>query len=259
MKATEQGSSGQLRIGQLAALAATTSRAIRHYHAIGLLPEPERDQSGYRRYGAEHLVRLIRIRRLRSLEMPLEQISGHLAGESGDPGDLAAALRSLAADLSREIEKLQEIRARALELAASTQLADPMDIWQTALRRHALLGETAEVPAPEREAVELLDALHPHGIDGIIEQASALLSEPDRTAELGALLERFRGLTDDSAETDELAAAIAAAVPRPQSTSPAIDVEAMESLIGDRFTAAQRQCMRRVRELLEAGAKPTRP
>ena len=67
VQATEQRSSGQLRIGQLAALAATTTRTIRHYHAIGLLPEPERDESGYRRYGAEHLVRLIRIRRLRSL------------------------------------------------------------------------------------------------------------------------------------------------------------------------------------------------
>ncbi|MGH2891828.1 MAG: MerR family transcriptional regulator [Solirubrobacteraceae bacterium] len=258
MNATKQGSGGQLRIGQLAVLAATTSRAIRHYHAIGLLPEPERDQSGYRRYGAEHLVRLIRIRRLRSLEMPLEQITTHLAGNSGEPGDLAAALRSLAADLSREIEKLQEIRARALELAASTHLADPIDIWQTALRRHTLLGETAAVPAREREAVELLDALHPHGIDGVIEQASELLSEPDRTAELGALLERFRGLTDESGQIDDLAAAIAAAVPRPHSTSPVIDVEAMESLIGGRFTAAQRQCMRRMRGLLEAGAKPTR-
>ena len=41
-----------LTIGQLAAYAGVTVRAVRHYHQIGLLPEPERDASGYRRYGA---------------------------------------------------------------------------------------------------------------------------------------------------------------------------------------------------------------
>ena len=41
-----------LTIGQLAAYAGVTVRTVRHYHQIGLLPEPERDASGYRRYGA---------------------------------------------------------------------------------------------------------------------------------------------------------------------------------------------------------------
>ncbi len=41
-----------LTISQLAAYAGVTVRAVRHYHQIGLLPEPERDASGYRRYGA---------------------------------------------------------------------------------------------------------------------------------------------------------------------------------------------------------------
>lgn len=41
-----------LTIGHLAAHTGVTVRAIRHYHHIGLLPEPERDASGYRRYGA---------------------------------------------------------------------------------------------------------------------------------------------------------------------------------------------------------------
>jgi DNA-binding transcriptional MerR regulator len=35
-----------LTIGDLARLAGTT---VRHYHAIGLLDEPPRDESGYRR------------------------------------------------------------------------------------------------------------------------------------------------------------------------------------------------------------------
>ncbi len=40
-----------LTIGQLAAYAGVTVRAVRHYHQVGLLPEPERDASGYRRGG----------------------------------------------------------------------------------------------------------------------------------------------------------------------------------------------------------------
>jgi len=41
-----------LTISELASYAGVTVRAVRHYHAKGLLAEPERDHSGYRRYGA---------------------------------------------------------------------------------------------------------------------------------------------------------------------------------------------------------------
>jgi MerR family regulatory protein len=39
-----------LRIGDAAALMQITPKAIRVYHEYGLLPEPERDASGYRRW-----------------------------------------------------------------------------------------------------------------------------------------------------------------------------------------------------------------
>ena len=35
-------------IGQLASYAGVTIRAVRHYHQVGLLPEPDRNASGYR-------------------------------------------------------------------------------------------------------------------------------------------------------------------------------------------------------------------
>ena len=53
-----------LTIGQLASYAGVTVRAVRHYHAKGLLPEPERDRSGYRRYDAHAVVELIKVRTL---------------------------------------------------------------------------------------------------------------------------------------------------------------------------------------------------
>ncbi len=50
-----------MRSRKPASLAGVTVRTIRHYHQIDLLAEPPRDANGYRRYGVQHLVRLLRI------------------------------------------------------------------------------------------------------------------------------------------------------------------------------------------------------
>lgn len=63
-----------LTIGQLAAYAGVTIRAVRHYHRIGLLAEPERDASGYRTYDAAAVVHLIRIRTLAQAGVPLARV-----------------------------------------------------------------------------------------------------------------------------------------------------------------------------------------
>ena len=44
---------------ELAELAGTTIKAVRHYHEHGLLEEPRRAVNGYKQYGAGHLVRLL--------------------------------------------------------------------------------------------------------------------------------------------------------------------------------------------------------
>ncbi|MFT7837798.1 MerR family transcriptional regulator [Saccharothrix sp. BKS2] len=54
----------QVEIGDAAAFAGTTPRAVRHYHEIGLLPEPERGADGRRRYGYDDVIRLLWIRRM---------------------------------------------------------------------------------------------------------------------------------------------------------------------------------------------------
>ena len=60
-----------LTISRLATYAGVTVRAVRHYHQIGLLPEPERTYSGYRTYDAAAVVRLIQIRTLADAGVPL--------------------------------------------------------------------------------------------------------------------------------------------------------------------------------------------
>ena len=51
---TESPDGSLITIGQLAALAGVSSRTIRYYEELGILPEPERSVGGTRRYSREH-------------------------------------------------------------------------------------------------------------------------------------------------------------------------------------------------------------
>lgn len=103
---------------ELAELAGTTVNTVRHYHRSGLLEEPERMSNGYKQYRARHLVRLLQIRRLRDLGVPLAQIES--VGSAGDT--TKEALLAIDADLAASIERLQRARAeiRAIVDGAST-------------------------------------------------------------------------------------------------------------------------------------------
>ena len=106
---------------ELAELAGTTLRAVRHYHQVGLLAEPQRRSNGYKQYGVTHLVRLLRIKRLVDLGFTLPQIAD--LGELDDHP--AEALRTLDADLTATIDRLQHARTELrdlLERAAPTDL-----------------------------------------------------------------------------------------------------------------------------------------
>lgn len=241
-----------LRIGELAELAATTPRAIRHYHRLGLLAEPERDESGYRRYGPRHLVRLVRIRRLRSVGMPLQRIAENVGTDSTDI-DLASTLRSLADEIEQQIRGLTDLRARVLDIAASGSLSDPATTWEAELRRHDVLEQSVELPPAEQTAARLIDSLHPEGIQGMIDQTASLFSDPSVRQRLGALLDRFEALPDDASDETiaALAADYAAAVPAPATRPPTIDTGTMERLLGGRLSPVKLRCLRSVRALLE--------
>ncbi|GAB2487873.1 MerR family transcriptional regulator [Promicromonospora xylanilytica] len=84
----------QVKIGDAAAFAGTTPRAIRHYHEIGLLPEPERGSDDRRRYGYEDMIRLLWIRRMADAGIALDDIRDAFAdtasagaGDDGSDGD----------------------------------------------------------------------------------------------------------------------------------------------------------------------------
>lgn len=72
-------------IQEIARLAGTTSRTLRHYDDIGLLPPSRIAANGYRHYDAAALVRLQRILLLRELGLGLPQI-GEVLGPSTGSG-----------------------------------------------------------------------------------------------------------------------------------------------------------------------------
>lgn len=92
---------------RLAEIANTTVNSIRHYHKVGLLPQPDRAANGYKHYEVTHLIRLIEIKRLTELGISLPQIA---AMDRSDTDSLRA-MRSLDAHLEGTIDRLSRVRA----------------------------------------------------------------------------------------------------------------------------------------------------
>lgn len=105
---------------ELAELAGTSLRAVRHYHEVGLLDEPARGTNGYKQYGPSHLVALVKIRRLVDLGFSLTQIAGLERGDERSD----AAVRALDAQLAESIERLQQARLE-LSVLLDGEVTDP--------------------------------------------------------------------------------------------------------------------------------------
>src|SRR5688500_19694620 len=93
--------------GELAELAGVTVRTLRHYHQIGVLPEPPRSAGGYRHYDVRHVVRLLRITRMTALGVPLAALPEVL----DDPQATGRLLDELDQQAVAEIDRLTGRRA----------------------------------------------------------------------------------------------------------------------------------------------------
>lgn len=240
-------SASQLRIGELARSAGVTSRAVRHYHATGLLREPPRDAAGYRRYGPADLVRLVHICQLRALGMPIEQIATVLEDSEASGGDLPATLRTLATDVDAQIDRLRGVHDRLMTLAGSEDLDDAGDVLTAGLMARGLLDPT---PAPDVPVAPAPPAskVQPAAAPTVIDLASGLRNEASSAADFGELLQRFRTVTDEGVE--DLAQQFAAAIPTQAHQASPVDLRMVDQLLDDRLTPAQRSCMARLRTLL---------
>lgn len=164
-----------LTISQLAAYAGVTVRAVRHYHQIGLLPEPERDRSGYRAYDAAAVVRLIRIHSLADAGVPLARVQQLL---DAGPEEFADGVAEIDSQLRAKIRRLRRNRERIARLAAGEQLALPRSVVGY-LDRLRGLGVQERYIELERDAWIMIAARLPDQIDSVIAKKHEELDDPD--------------------------------------------------------------------------------
>jgi DNA-binding transcriptional MerR regulator len=179
-----------LTIGQLASYAGVTVRAVRHYHQVGLLPEPERDASGYRSYGASDVVELIKIRTLAEAGVPLSQVGELLRA---DEATFADAVKAIDRRLRGEIKRLQTNRRQIAQLAAGDSLVLPQEVVAY-LDRLRELGVSERMVEGERDGWILIAARWPERIPEWMADKWSQLDDPRQV--------RLYRLLGDALETD---------------------------------------------------------
>lgn len=196
-----------VRIGEAAALLGISAKTIRVYHRRGLVPEPERDESGYRRYGAGALVTLARIVRLRRVGFSLCEIEPLVTAP-----DCGAALRRALRDLDELLaEDVAERRRRRALLGQLLDegIDDPIavaapDVWEeqsVAWLRQLVPDLSAEHELVERRLSRAMAALIGSapgtGDEPLIAALEAPLDmNPGMQAEIADRHRRFHALAD---------------------------------------------------------------
>ncbi|MDF5757899.1 MerR family transcriptional regulator [Spongiactinospora sp. TRM90649] len=164
-----------ITIGRLAAYAGVTIKAVRHYHRLGLLEEPPRDASGYRRYDAGHAVRLIEIRTLAEAGVPLARVKAMLAA---DPEGFAAAVAEIDRALARRVEELLRVRERVAALGAGDRLFVSADVAGY-LERLSEIGVSDRAVRMERDVWILLQSVSPVEAAVWIEDKLDAIEDPE--------------------------------------------------------------------------------
>lgn len=109
-------------IQDVARLAGTTSRTLRHYGELGLLPPSRVGANGYRYYDEDALVRLQRILLLRGFGLALPAIRDVLEGDETP----AAALRTHLVQLRREQERIGQQIDAVLSTVHHLETGEPL-------------------------------------------------------------------------------------------------------------------------------------
>lgn len=110
-----------MRIGELAEQLGVTTKAIRFYERIGLVPEPPRTPSGYRTYEEADAERLVFIKTAQRLGLSLDEIKEIIAfrDRGQQPcGYVAEVLQRQVSDLDGRIREMRTLRDELRQLQA---------------------------------------------------------------------------------------------------------------------------------------------
>jgi DNA-binding transcriptional MerR regulator len=258
-----------MRIGELAGLVGISTRAIRHYHHVGLLPEPARKANGYREYSLRDAVELARVRRLTELGLSLDEVGDALARDAGR--DLVEIIRELDADLARQEADLRQRRARLAQLVRQAEAGGkPSEQAPVSPGLAELFDRMAEIAAG-RPGPEPAMAAKDRGLMALLETAArgtgwidvltrTLNSDPGAAERAYAVYARLDELADSPADdprVEATAQAIVAAIPEPARQAIRFPVRGLEqtdqgfaaALYAD-FTPAQAAAIRRAVDLM---------
>ncbi|MFF3669810.1 MerR family transcriptional regulator [Microtetraspora malaysiensis] len=164
-----------ITIGQLADYAGVTTKAVRHYHERGLLAEPGRDSSGYRRYTAKDAVDLVKIRTLANAGVPLTRIKDLL---DADQDTLTAAITEIDHNLRDRIAQLRRTRDQLAQLRGgdrpfvSPEVADYLDDLRE-------LGVSERQTHLERDGWILMQTASPEDASVWVAEKRELIADPE--------------------------------------------------------------------------------
>ena len=131
-------------IGEVARSVGLETSAIRYYETNGIVPEPERTSTGYRDYDKSDVDLLRFVRRLRALELPLDDVAEIVTLRTHGEAPCAqvrVAIAREAAEIDNRIRDLIGIRDELIRLnAAADQISDD---WPRADVCHVLEPEIA--------------------------------------------------------------------------------------------------------------------
>lgn len=237
---------------EIAEITGTSVKAVRYYHEIGLLSEPDRSLNGYKKYEVHHLTRLLHIRRLTDLGVPLAQVD-----EVTRDGGHASIFQAVDAELARTVEHLQAVRSElsALSLPGATPEV-PTEFGAVAPRLRendrAFLTICAQVQSGESMTAvrELLEAAPNDELDEAFRDLPEDAGEDRRQG----LAERIALVTGPGAD-GFVAWQPKAVTPRQADAARKVVGHAMEAL----FNRAQIDVLRRAHEINvhETGAQET--
>jgi DNA-binding transcriptional MerR regulator len=153
-----------LRIGEFAATLQLNAKTVRYYEAIGLLPAPRRNSSGYRLYGRAEHDRLRFVVKAKALGFTLREIQQILSLR--DAGcEPCPYLRDLLAqklvDIDARLQQLSQLRAELVTLQAEMAvIACSSTPICAAIERHEPAREREE----QRFVIHEPPRVHPDGI-----------------------------------------------------------------------------------------------
>ena len=207
-----------MRSNEVAKLAGVTVRTLRHYHQMGVLPEPARSENDYRDYSAADLARVLRIKRLASLGFPLacigtvlEELDAPKRCANGEeiatdtaPSSLGA-LEELDRKLALEIERLQEQRRTIAELRAENLDPDLPVRFARILRMLPGVNTLTDASPADRTALIVAGHLYDDDELGELERVIECIANENLVQALEQLDERLGALAPDAPELERAA------------------------------------------------------